>query len=165
MSTETYYNIYSSPFGDIALSANKSGLTALAFQSGAAALELPENYSTNESLFADVRQQLDEYFSGERTTFDVALSPQGTPFQQKVWQALTTIKQGETKSYAWLAEKINNKKAVRAVGTANGANPIALIIPCHRVIGSNGKLTGYAGGLALKEQLLTHEKATFIVPK
>lgn len=161
MSTESYYSIYSSPFGDIALSASYNGLTSLAFQSGAAALELPNNYATNESLFTEVHQQLNEYFSGERTTFDVALSPQGTPFQQKVWQALTTIKQGETKSYAWLAEKINNKKAVRAVGTANGANPIALIVPCHRVIGSNGKLTGYAGGLALKAKLLMHEKAQF----
>lgn len=163
MSTDIYYSIYDSPYGDIALTANSNGLTALAFQSGAAALTIPNNYSKNDSLFAKVHQQLDEYFSGERSTFDVALAPQGTPFQQKVWQALTTIKQGETKSYAWLAEKINNKKAVRAVGTANGANPIALIIPCHRVIGSNGKLTGYAGGLALKAKLLMHEKAQFKV--
>ncbi|MDG1752026.1 MAG: methylated-DNA--[protein]-cysteine S-methyltransferase [Thalassotalea sp.] len=163
MSTDIYYSIYSSPHGDIALSANDIGLTALAFQSGPAALDLPDDYQKYETLFIKVHQQLDEYFSGERTTFNLALSPQGTPFQQKVWQALTTIKQGETKSYAWLAEKINNKKAVRAVGTANGANPIALIIPCHRVIGSNGKLTGYAGGLALKAKLLMHEKAQFKV--
>lgn len=161
MSTDTYHSLYHSPFGDIALSANINGLTALAFQSGTAAIDLPDNYSKNESLFSDVHQQLTEYFTGERTTFDLALAPEGTPFQQKVWQALTTIKQGETKSYAWLAEKIHNKKAVRAVGTANGANPIALIIPCHRVIGSNGKLTGYAGGLALKAKLLMHEKAQF----
>ncbi|MDO6446637.1 methylated-DNA--[protein]-cysteine S-methyltransferase [Colwellia sp. 1_MG-2023] len=161
MSTDTYYSIYDSPYGDIALTANNNGLTALAFQSGAAALAIPENCSKNESFFSQVHQQLTEYFAGERTTFDLALAPQGTPFQQKVWQALTTIKQGETKSYAWLADKINNKKAVRAVGTANGANPIALIIPCHRVIGSNGKLTGYAGGLALKAKLLMHEKAQF----
>ena len=163
MSTDIYYSIYSSPHGDIALSANDIGLTALSFQSGPAALDLPDDYQKYETLFTKVHQQLDEYFSGERTTFNLALSPQGTPFQQKVWQALTTIKQGETKSYAWLAEKINNKKAVRAVGTANGANPIALIIPCHRVIGSNGKLTGYAGGLALKAKLLMHEKAQFKV--
>ncbi|MCO4798524.1 MAG: methylated-DNA--[protein]-cysteine S-methyltransferase [Colwelliaceae bacterium] len=163
MSNNTYYSIYSSPYGDIALTANEKGLTALAFQSGSAAIKLPEHTKKNESLFKEVHQQLNQYFSGERTAFDLALSPQGTPFQQKVWQALTTIKQGETKSYAWLAEKINNKKAVRAVGTANGANPIALIIPCHRVIGSNGKLTGYAGGLALKAKLLMHEKAQFTV--
>ncbi len=163
MSSDIYYSLYSSPYGDIALSANENGLTALAFQTGAASIEIPNNYPTNESLFIEVHQQLDEYFSGERTIFEVALSPQGTPFQQKVWQALTTIKQGETKSYAWLAEQIDNKKAVRAVGTANGANPIALIIPCHRVIGSNGKLTGYAGGLSLKAKLLMHEKAQFKV--
>lgn len=163
MSNNTYYSIFSSPYGEIALTANERGLTALAFQSGSAAIALPEHATKNESLFTEVHQQLNEYFSGDRTNFDLALSPQGTPFQQKVWQALTTIKQGETKSYAWLAEKINNKKAVRAVGTANGANPIALIIPCHRVIGSNGKLTGYAGGLALKAKLLMHEKAQFTV--
>jgi len=158
-----YYSIYHSPFGEIALTANDKGLTALAFQSGAAAIEITEQYKKNEHVFSQVHQQLDEYFADQRAIFDLPLAPIGTPFQQKVWHALTTIKQGETKSYAWLAEKINNKKAVRAVGTANGANPIALIIPCHRVIGSNGKLTGYAGGLALKAKLLMHEKAQFKV--
>lgn len=158
-----YYSIYSSPLGEIALTANNDGLTALAFQTGSAAINLPADFNKNEEKFTQVHQQLDEYFSGQREEFDLALAPQGTAFQQKVWQALTTIKQGETKTYAWLAEKIANKKAVRAVGTANGANPIALIIPCHRVIGSNGKLTGYAGGLALKAKLLMHEKAQFKV--
>jgi len=155
--------MYSSPYGDIALTANNDGLTALAFMQGAAAIEINDNWIKNDDKFNDTYQQLDEYFSGTRESFNLKLAPQGTPFQQKVWQALTTIKQGETKSYAWLAEKINNKKAVRAVGTANGANPIALIIPCHRVIGSNGKLTGYAGGLALKAKLLMHEGAQFKV--
>jgi len=155
--------MYSSPYGDIALTANNDGLTALAFMQGAAAIEINDNWMKNDDKFNDAYQQLDEYFSGTRESFNLKLAPQGTPFQQKVWQALTTIKQGETKSYAWLAEKINNKKAVRAVGTANGANPIALIIPCHRVIGSNGKLTGYAGGLALKAKLLMHEGAQFKV--
>jgi len=158
-----YYSMYSSPYGDIALTANNDGLTALAFMQGAAAIEINDNWIKNDDKFNDTYQQLDEYFSGTRESFNLKLAPQGTPFQQKVWQALTTIKQGETKSYAWLAEKINNKKAVRAVGTANGANPIALIIPCHRVIGSNGKLTGYAGGLALKAKLLMHEGAQFKV--
>jgi len=158
-----YYSIYQSPFGEIALTANEDGLTALAFQQGAAKIEITEDLSLNEEKFSQVHQQLDEYFSGKRSQFDVPLAPLGTPFQKKVWHALTMIKQGETKSYAWLAEKINNKKAVRAVGTANGANPIALIIPCHRVIGSNKKLTGYAGGLALKAKLLMHEGAQFKV--
>jgi methylated-DNA-[protein]-cysteine S-methyltransferase len=110
-----------------------------------------------------VCKQLKEYFSGERTVFNLPLAPQGTPFQQEVWQALTSIKQGDTQSYLWIAKKINNEKAVRAVGAANGKNPIALIIPCHRVIGANGKLTGYAGGLGLKAKLLMHEKAHFTV--
>ncbi len=158
-----YYSIYQSPMGEIALTANNDGLTALAFQQGSANIEITEELSLKEERFKNVHQQLDEYFSGVRNYFDLPLAPQGTPFQQKVWQALITIKQGETKSYAWLAEEINNKKAVRAVGTANGANPIALIIPCHRVIGSNGKLTGYAGGLALKAKLLMHEGAQFKV--
>jgi len=158
-----YYSIYLSPFGEIALTANDDGLTALAFQQGAASIEITKDFALNEEIFNQVHLQLDQYFAGKRTQFDVPLAPQGTNFQKKVWHALTTIKQGETKSYAWLAEKINNKKAVRAVGTANGANPIALIIPCHRVIGSNGKLTGYAGGLTLKAKLLMHEGAQFSV--
>lgn len=158
-----YFTITSSPYGDIALTANEQGLTALSFQQGALPLVIDESYRESPEHFIDTCQQLEEYFIGERTVFDLPLAPQGTPFQQKVWQALTTIKQGDTKSYLWIAKKINNAKAVRAVGAANGKNPIALIIPCHRVIGANGKLTGYAGGLALKAKLLMHEKAQFKV--
>lgn len=156
-----YYSFYQSPLGDIALTANNNGLTALAFQQSSAAIDIPDTFTENVQLFSTIHQQLDEYFSGDRTFFSVPLAPRGTPFQKQVWQALTTIKQGETKSYSWLANKINNKKAVRAVGSANGANPIALIVPCHRVIGANGKLTGYAGGLSLKAKLLMHEGAQF----
>ncbi|MBA6335785.1 methylated-DNA--[protein]-cysteine S-methyltransferase [Colwellia sp. BRX8-7] len=158
-----YFTITPSPYGDIALTANDQGLTALAFQDSALPLIIDESYTENTTHFTPVVQQLAEYFSGHRTVFDLALAPQGTPFQQKVWQALLTVKQGETKSYLWIAKKINNEKAVRAVGAANGKNPIALIIPCHRVIGANGKLTGYAGGLALKAKLLMHEQAQFSV--
>ncbi|NQY86993.1 MAG: methylated-DNA--[protein]-cysteine S-methyltransferase [Colwellia sp.] len=161
-----YYTYYKSPLGDIALTANEQGLTALTFISSKKtedykALLISKNYQNNPEKFTQVCQQLTEYFSGERKEFDLPLAATGTPFQQKVWQALCAIKQGETKTYAWLAKKINNEKAVRAVGSANGANPIALIVPCHRVIGSNGKLTGYAGGLALKAKLLMHEGALF----
>ena len=156
-----YYTNYDSPMGEIVLTANDDGLTALAFTQGKSPLILDESYRKQPSIFTDVILQLDEYFLGERTNFHLPLAPAGTPFQQKVWQALMQIKQGETKTYAWLAKKIKNEKAVRAVGTANGANPIALIIPCHRVIGSNGKLTGYAGGLGLKAKLLMHEGAQF----
>ena len=158
-----YYTYYQSPLGDIALTANKAGLTALSFMQGASPLVMDKNLIACDQAFAQVSQQLTEYFNGDRITFDLPLAQTGTPFQQQVWQALCSIKQGETKSYAWLAKKINNEKAVRAVGAANGANKIALIIPCHRVIGSNGKLTGYAGGLALKAKLLMHEGAQFRV--
>ena len=104
-------------------------------------------------------QQLDEYFSGQRQHFDLPLAPQGTAFQQQVWQALLTIPHGEHRSYKYIAEHIHNPKAVRAVGLANSRNPIALIIPCHRVIGANGKLVGYAGGIERKAWLLKHEAA------
>ena len=157
-----YYCIYPSPLGDIALTANEQGLSALAFQAGKSPITFTGLIEDN-SKFSDVIQQLSEYFAGERKTFDLPLSPNGTTFQKQVWQALTEIPCGETKSYGWIAKSINNEKAVRAVGTANGANPIALIVPCHRVIGSNGKLTGYAGGLALKAKLLMHEGAQFKV--
>lgn len=158
-----YYCTYISPFGEIALTANNQGLTALAFQQGKSPITINDELIEDSTKFINVITQLDEYFSGKRTQFDLPLAPKGTTFQQQVWHALTQIPYGETKSYAWLAKHINNEKAVRAVGTANGANPIALIIPCHRVIGSNGKLTGYAGGLGLKAKLLMHEEAQFSV--
>ncbi len=156
-----YCTIYPSPFGDIALTANDEGLTALSFLQGLSPLDISANYQQNSAIFEKVCLQLDQYFSGERKKFDVTLAPQGTEFQKRVWRALTTIDCGSTQSYQWLANQINNSKAVRAVGSANGANPIALIVPCHRVIGSNKKLTGYAGGLALKAKLLMHEGAYF----
>jgi methylated-DNA-[protein]-cysteine S-methyltransferase len=158
-----YFTITPSPYGDIALTANDEGLTALSFQQGASPLIIDDSYIESTEKFVAVCKQLDEYFTGERNVFNLPLAPQGTPFQQKVWQALAMIKQGDTQSYLWIAKKINNEKAVRAVGAANGKNPIALIIPCHRVIGANGKLTGYAGGLGLKAKLLMHEKAHFTV--
>ncbi len=156
-----YYTTYKSSFGDIALTANDNGLSALAFQQGASPITLDNTLAHAPEKFSTVITQLDEYFSGQRQAFDLPLAPQGTPFQQQVWTALTKIPFGKTVSYGWLAKSINNDKAVRAVGTANGANPIALIVPCHRVIGSNKKLTGYAGGLALKAKLLMHEGADF----
>ena len=102
--------------------------------------------------------QLSEYFDGERTSFDLPISPSGTGFQKKVWDALLTIPYGETRSYKDIAVQIGNPKAVRAVGMANNRNPIAIVIPCHRVIGHNGSLTGYGGGLDVKAYLLELEK-------
>ncbi len=103
--------------------------------------------------------QLDEYFEGNRTGFDLALAPEGTPFQQRVWQELQKIPFGETISYLTLAIRLGDKKVIRAAAAANGKNPIWLIVPCHRVIGSNGDLVGYAGGLSRKKWLLQHENA------
>jgi methylated-DNA-[protein]-cysteine S-methyltransferase len=157
-----YYCTYQSPLGEVALTANNNGLSALAFQTENSPITLA-SLTEDKSKFKQVIQQLTEYFDGERKYFDLPLAPTGTNFQQQVWQALIRIPYGETKSYGWIAKRINNEKAVRAVGSANGANPIALIVPCHRVIGSNGKLTGYAGGLALKAKLLMHEGAQFKV--
>ncbi len=147
---------YTSPIGIIELRANDKALTHLYFTSEEKALNFTNQQPSNNILLAAI-EQLQQYFAGARRSFDLPLAPQGTPFQQQVWQALQTINYGETQSYAWLAQKINNIKAVRAVGAANGANPISIIIPCHRVIGKNGTLTGYAGGLPRKEKLLTLE--------
>jgi len=113
-----------------------------------------------DSGFEDVVRQLEEYFARKRTTFTVPIAPVGTPFQQRVWSELTTIPYGETRSYGQLAEAIGNRSAMRAVGAANGRNPISIIVPCHRVIGSNGTLVGYGGGLERKRFLLGLEGAT-----
>lgn len=106
---------------------------------------------------AQVKRQLSEYFQGRRKVFDLELAPAGTPFQQDVWRALVEIPYGECASYSDIARRIGRRDAVRAVGAANGANPISIVIPCHRVIGRDGSLTGYGGGLPLKRWLLDHE--------
>lgn len=111
-------------------------------------------------LIKKAKKQLDEYFNGERKKFNLPLELKGTEFQRKVWKALINIPYGRTKTYKEIAIEVGNEKACRAVGMANNKNPIAIIIPCHRVIGSNNKLVGYAGGLELKEKLLSLEKTT-----
>lgn len=123
-------------------------------------------YETREtSLIQNAYQQLKEYFQGERQTFQLPLAPKWTPFQQKVWKTLQTIPYGETWSYLQMAKAIGNPKACRAVGMANHRNPIGIIIPCHRVIGSNGDLVGYASGLDMKRYLLNLEKETLLKQK
>ena len=112
----------------------------------------------------EAKQQLSEYFDQQRKAFDLPLAPVGTQFQQNVWQQLCAIPYGETCSYADIAKQLNNPNAVRAVGSANGKNPISIVVPCHRVIGANGTLTGYAGGLTRKAALLTLENPNFTVP-
>jgi len=115
------------------------------------------NY-TETPILKEAAKQLEEYFAGKRKTFDLPLSPKGTDFQRKVWDVLTRIPYSETLSYGDVAKKIGNPKACRAVGMANNKNPIPIIIPCHRVIGSSGKLVGYGGGLHIKEKLLELEQ-------
>ena len=129
------------------------------FQEAVVTIKVPKGYDRLAiGAYTQAKTQLMQYFAGEITTFHLPLAPQGTPFRQQTWQALQQIPYGETRCYSEQAELMNNKKAVRAVGAANGANPIAIIIPCHRVIGKNGSLTGYAGGLHRKEWLLNFEQ-------
>jgi methylated-DNA-[protein]-cysteine S-methyltransferase len=140
------------------LQANDDGMLGAWFETQTTQPENLGEYVEDHLILGDVITQLDEYFSGQRKIFNIPLSANGTEFQIKVWQALTTIPYGQTWSYQDLANAINNPKAVRAVGLANGKNPISIIVPCHRVIGKNGKLTGYAGGVERKAQLLELEK-------
>lgn len=147
-------SIMATPYGKILLEAENNNLVSCRFTFS----ENSQQTNSDTPFLRNVKKQLDEYFSGTRKSFDIKLAPAGTTFQQSVWQALQKIPYGQTASYKDIAEKINNPKAFRAVGMANNKNPIAIIIPCHRVIGSNGNLVGYAGGLDLKQQLLELEK-------
>ena len=152
-----YYTHYQSPIGRLSLQATDKGLSGSWFDKQSTA---PEDFGTENTQHPILQQAIaeyDDYFSGTLKTFSVPTDPQGTVFQQQVWAMLQTIPCGETWSYQDLAIAIDNPKAVRAVGLANGKNPISIIIPCHRVIGKNGKLTGYAGGIENKRQLLLHE--------
>lgn len=149
-----------SPVGTLKLVAHDQALVAVLWENEnpkrVRLAQLIEN--KNHPVLLETQQQLNEYFQGHRTQFDLALDFAGTDFQQKVWQALLTIPFGETRSYKQIAEQIGNVKAVRAVGAANGKNPISIIAPCHRVLGANGKLVGFAGGLENKDILLKIEK-------
>lgn len=142
---------YKSPLGPIEIIAGDAGITSVSFIENISE-NIPIPHSLVESL-----SQLDEYFSGKRKILSLPLAPQGTAFQKQVWQELQGIPFGEKRSYLDIALLLGDKNATRAVGAANGKNPIAIIIPCHRVIGENGKLTGYAGGLWRKEWLLDFE--------
>jgi methylated-DNA-[protein]-cysteine S-methyltransferase len=144
-------HVIPSPIGPITLTSDHKALTGLYVEDRgpADATQLP--------LFTEVERQLEEYFAGSRTSFDIPLAPKGTPFQLDVWSALTRIPYGETWTYAKLAVELGRAGAARAVGSANGRNPISIVIPCHRVIGSAGSLTGYGGGLPAKRFLLDLE--------
>ena len=154
------YNTMKSPVGELTLVASEKGLVAILWED-----DKPNRVRLEELILdkkhpvlMQTQEQLTEYFKGERKKFSVKLDPHGTEFQKKVWMALRSIPFGETRSYGELASEIGNAKASRAVGAANGKNPISIIVPCHRVIGANGSLTGFAGGLKNKMILLDLEK-------
>ena len=153
-----YRSNLSTPMGDFFVLCSDHSLHCAEFFDSKPALEKATCLWPENSLSQQAKQQLQEYFSQKRQSFDLALNPKGTDFRLQSWQALLNIPFGQTASYSEQAQLMNKPKAVRAVGAANGANPISIIIPCHRVIGKNGSLTGYAGGLSRKEWLLDFEK-------
>jgi methylated-DNA-[protein]-cysteine S-methyltransferase len=151
-----------SPIGRLLLRGTRTSLTAIEFApKGARRAEHPAGIASKPPFRQAIRQ-LEAYFRGELRDFDLPLEPRGTEFQRRTWEALRSIPYGETISYAELARRVGNPRAARAVGTANGANPLPIVIPCHRVIGSNGKLAGYGGGLGIKEKLLVLEGALLV---
>ncbi|MFK8049172.1 MAG: methylated-DNA--[protein]-cysteine S-methyltransferase [Halioglobus sp.] len=154
------YQFLDTPIGTLRLVSKEEMLSKVEFE-GRHQIQSDEVFCSDSAL-QRASKQLQEYFAGQRETFDLGLNPQGTDFQQQVWSSLREIPFGELRSYSDIARGINRPKAVRAVGAANGRNPIPIIVPCHRVIGSNGSLTGFAGGLEMKEQLLKLEGALLI---
>jgi methylated-DNA-[protein]-cysteine S-methyltransferase len=151
------FSMIDSPLGELLVVQDDASLTGLHLPTGRQPMRPSPSWQRDDAAFEHVRQQLTEYFAGERRTFDLPLSPAGTPFQRRVWAALCQIPFGETTSYGKIAAGLGLPDAARAVGLANGQNPIAIIVPCHRVIGADGSLTGYGGGLPAKQWLLAHE--------
>ncbi|MBX9784944.1 MAG: methylated-DNA--[protein]-cysteine S-methyltransferase [Chitinophagaceae bacterium] len=152
MSNSPFVDYFSSPVGIIRIEADEAGITVVSFNDN------DERKTVKSSALLNyTKQQLQEYFEGTRKTFELPLHGQGTAFQQKVWNELLHIDFGITATYLQMAKRLGDVKVIRAAASANGKNPIAIIIPCHRVIGADGKLTGYAGGLHRKQWLLEHE--------
>lgn len=153
--------LFASPVGVLTLVAADEGLVAVLWPDPGEARRVPLPPAVDEPdhpLLRAAAAQLADYFAGARRHFDLPLAARGTDFQRRVWNALTAIPFGETRSYAAIAQDIGKPEAVRAVGAANGRNPLSILVPCHRVIGSGGALTGFAGGLSVKQQLLAHER-------
>ncbi|MEZ5958625.1 MAG: methylated-DNA--[protein]-cysteine S-methyltransferase [Hyphomonadaceae bacterium] len=148
--------IYDSPVGPLTLTSNGKALVQVEFEGGK--YPLPRYELGADKIIDQTRRELDQYFAGKLRDFKVKVAPQGTEFQRKAWAALQTIPYGETRSYAQQAKAIGSPKATRAIGAANGRNPIPVIIPCHRVIGANGSLTGFGGGMERKQILLDLEQ-------
>lgn len=163
------YDLIESPVGTVFIGASAEGIHRVDFIGTerdlgwflgrlAADAEVPlDDVRRDAAACAEAARQLREYFAGDRTTFDLPLAPRGTAFQQRVWMMLREIPAGETRTYGWVATRLGQPSASRAVGAANGQNPLAVVVPCHRVVGANGTLTGYAGGLDRKAWLLDHE--------
>jgi methylated-DNA-[protein]-cysteine S-methyltransferase len=158
------YDEIESPVGPLLVAADDAGLRLIHFQSGPAPRRPDPGWRRDPAPFRALARQLGEYFAGDRREFDLALAPEGTAFQLATWQGLRTIPYGTTISYAELARRVGKPEAVRAVGAANGANPLPIVVPCHRVIGKDGSLTGFGGGLPLKRALLELEGARCVAP-
>jgi methylated-DNA-[protein]-cysteine S-methyltransferase len=157
MNEPTYFTTVASPVGELLLTSDGDALTGILLpRPGRAQAPRPE-WLRDDAPFRETREQLDAYFAGDRQTFDLPLRPEGTAFQLQVWRELCNIPYGATISYAELARRVGRPGAARAVGAANGRNPLPIVVPCHRVIGADGTLTGYGGGLECKRRLLEHE--------
>jgi O-6-methylguanine DNA methyltransferase len=156
-----YFDSFATPIGTLTIAADETGLRHIEFPTNRHPAHRMDWLQAGGDVQAlrEAREQLLEYFAGVRRSFELVLQPVGTPFQLKVWEALARIPYGETWSYGDLAKRIGSPAAVRAVGAANGSNPLPIVLPCHRVIGANGKLTGFGGGLDIKAQLLRLEGA------
>ncbi len=154
--TPAFLTAFPSPLGIVRIAGDAQGVTAVSCREDADSLPAPD-----ETLPVPVQEaaaQLQAYFAGQQQTFTFLMNPQGTDFQQRVWQLLLTVPYGQTRSYLSLARELGDEKAIRAVAAANGKNPLWIVVPCHRIIGSDGKLVGYAGGLWRKKWLLEHEQ-------
>lgn len=154
------FTTFDSPVGPLVLATSAAGLQLIEFDQPRHAVQRTDNWQQGEHPVLDqARTQLDEYFGGERKQFDLPLDPQGTAFQRETWTALADIPYGQTITYAELATRAGRPSAVRAVGAAIGRNPLSIVVPCHRVVGTDGSLTGFSGGLPAKRHLLTLEGA------
>lgn len=153
-----WFDEFKTPIGLLKIVVDASGLRYVVFEDNKYEPPNHQDWKRDRSATREVREQLQQYFAGERKKFDLETSFTGTDFQQRTWQMLANIPYGQTWSYGELAKRVGSPKAVRAVGAANGRNPLPIILPCHRVIGGNGKLTGFGGGLPVKQWLLEHEE-------
>jgi methylated-DNA-[protein]-cysteine S-methyltransferase len=165
MKTQVFFARFPSLIGPILVLSDGDALTGLYMEPHKYGPSIDPSWIEDEPRLRGVREQLDAYFAGTRARFDVPLAPRGTAFQKAVWHALTTIPYGSTTTYREIAKIIGRPEAVRAVGAANGRNPISIIVPCHRVVGSDGSLVGYAGGIPLKRRLLDLERSASVAAR